>query len=76
MNCIKVQKQDCFKTCFKTCGTGSLFLRVGTGCKVILVPRLCKQKNSKDWGQPQMHKSGEKSIHMLTLENRWIPGVG
>ena len=34
-------KQDRFTTCFKTCGTGSLFCRVG-GCKVPLVPRLSK----------------------------------
>ena len=32
--CIQV-KQDRFTTCFKTCGTGVLFLGVEYGCKVI-----------------------------------------
>ena len=32
-------KQDRFTTCFKTCGTGSLFRRVGRVLKVPLVSR-------------------------------------
>ena len=35
--------KDRFTTYFKTCGTGSLFWRVGRVCNVPLMPRLCKQ---------------------------------
>ena len=38
-NCKLVQ-QDRSTICFKTCGIGSLFWRVGRGCKVTLVSKL------------------------------------
>ena len=53
------------------CGTGSLFLSVGRGCKVPLVPRPCRQTKIQDW-QCQVHKSGHKSVQNLT--DRQIEG--
>ena len=55
-------KQDRFTTCFKTCGTGSLFWRVGRRCKVTLVPMLCRQTHIKDWRKRKNHKSRHKNV--------------
>ena len=49
-------KQDKFTTCFKTCGTGLLFWRVGRVCKIPLVPRLCRQASRQDCGSARCIK--------------------
>ena len=43
------KKQDRFTTRSMTCGTGSLFWRVGRGLQIPLVPRRCRQTNIQDW---------------------------
>ena len=58
-------KQDRFTTCFKTCGIGSLFWRVGRRCKVDLVPRLCRQTNkNRTGGGTRCLKVGTKLVEM------------
>ena len=46
-------------TCFETCETGSLFLRVDKGYRVPLMPRLCRQ-------QPYRTCRGTKCIKVGT----------
>ena len=55
-------KQDRFTTCFKTCGTGSLFWRVGRRCKVPL----CQDLVGRQEWWCQMHNSGQNSFQNPT----------
>ena len=45
---IKNQHKTDLQPVSMTCGTGSLFWRVGRRCKIHLVPRLCRQTNIQD----------------------------
>ena len=51
---------DCSVTCFETCGTGSLFLRVDKGYKVPLMPRLCRQQAYRTGSGTRCIKVGTK----------------
>ena len=68
-------KQDRFTTCFKTCGTGSLFLGVGSGLKVMLFGSIlknvffCKNFMQISWFFSFLTL---KTIKFIILNSVWI----
>ena len=65
---LKQLEQDRFTTCFKTCGTGSLFWRVGRVCKVSLVPSFANKTGGREnFTDRQTHIQTEKKEKNLKV---------